>query len=95
MNREVAEYERHIATNTHSLLGAGAVYQPSSAGDGDLITEVSSHVLGGSDDTSVSEDTPAARRARVLEATMKRLEAQEKEIEDMCGSAGSQAGGWQ
>jgi len=89
LNREVAEYERHIAMNTHSLLGTGAVYQPSSAGDSDLIPETTAHVLGGSDDGGVSGDTPAARRARVLDATMKRLEAQEKEIEDMCGSAGS------
>jgi len=79
--------------NTHSLSGAGAVYQPSSAGDPDWIAEATAHVLGGSDDRDVSGDTPAARRARVLEATMKRLKAQEKEIEDMCGSAGSQGGG--
>ena len=78
--------------NTHSLLGpGGAVYQPSSAGDPDLRAEATAHVLGGSDGPDVSEDTPAARRARVLEATMNRLKGQEKEIEDMCGSAGFQA----
>lgn len=89
LNREVAEYERHVVMNTHSLLGPGAVYQPSSAGDPDLVAEATAHVLGGSDGSGASGDTPAVRRARVLEATMKRLEVQEKEIEDMCGSAGS------
>ena len=75
-----------MATNTHSLLGPGAVYQPSNTGNPDLIAEATAHVLGGSDGADVSGETPSARRARVLEATMKRLEAQEKEIEDMCGS---------
>jgi len=78
--------------NTHSLLGHGTGYQPSSAGDPDLIAEATAHVLGGLDGPGVSGDTPAARRARVLEAAMKRLKEQEKEIEDMCGSAGTQAG---
>ena len=77
--------------NTHTLLGPGAVYQPSSAGGTDLITEATAHVLGGSDGPGASGDTPEARRAQVLEAAMKRLKEQEKEIEDMCGSAGSQA----
>jgi len=78
--------------NTHNLLGSGAVYQPSSVGGPDLIAEATEHILGGSDGPGVSGDTPAARRARVLEATLKRLKEQEKEIEDMCGSAGSQTG---
>jgi hypothetical protein len=79
--------------NTHSLLGSGAVYQPSSAGGPGLIAEAAAYVLGGSDGPGVSGDTPAARRARVLDAATKRLKEQEKEIEDMCGSAGTQAEG--
>ena len=71
--------------HTHSLLGPGAVYRPSSAGDPDLTAEATAHVLGGSDGPGVLGDTPAARRARVLEAAKKRLKEQEKEIEDMCG----------
>jgi len=52
--------------NTHSLLGPGTVYQPSSAGDADLIAEATAHVLGGLDGPGVSGGTPAARRTRVL-----------------------------
>jgi hypothetical protein len=33
------------------------------------------------------EDTPQARRNRILAATLPRLEEQEKEIEDMYGNA--------
>jgi hypothetical protein len=71
-------------------LGPGAAR---SAGDPDLVAEATAHVLGGSDGAGVSGETPAARRARVLEATMKRLEAQEKEIEGACGSAGPHKAG--
>ena len=60
--------------NTHYLLGpGGAINRPSSAGDPDLIVEATAHVLGGSGGPDISGDTPAARRARILEAAMNRL----------------------
>lgn len=43
-------------------------------------------------ETGEDEDTPQARRERVLAATLRRLEERDKEIEDMCGS-GSGSGG--
>lgn len=85
LNREVAEYERHLKDNTHSLMGMG--YQPISAGT-EMMAEATAHVLGGSGTPVDSSNlSPAERRARVLEATLRRLQAEEKEIEDMCGSS--------
>jgi hypothetical protein len=52
-----------------------------------MMAEATAYVLGGGSSPSGSADlTPAERRARVLEATLKRLQAEEQNIEDMCGS---------
>lgn len=52
-----------------------------------MMAEATAYVLGGQPSSSSSADlTPAQRRARVLEATLKRLQAEEQKIEDMCGS---------
>lgn len=64
----------------------GSGYQPASAGN-ELLAEATAHILGGASTPIESSSlSPAERRARVLEATMRRLQAEEKEIEDMCGS---------
>ncbi|CAG7847900.1 SubName: Full=Uncharacterized protein {ECO:0000313/EMBL:CCA72615.1} [Serendipita indica DSM 11827] len=87
LNREVAEWEAHLKSNTHSMMGS--TYEPSSVGN-EMMAEasaVTAHVLGGSNGTTSSSAlTAAERRAKVLEATMKRLQAEEQQIEDMCGS---------
>lgn len=68
----------------------GTAYQPTSAGN-EMFAEASAHVLGGGGiQVDSSNLSPAERRARVLEATLRRLEAEEKEIEDMCGSSQAQ-----
>ncbi|KAG8835590.1 hypothetical protein FRC17_002182 [Serendipita sp. 399] len=87
LNREVAEFERQLRESTHTLMGSGPVYTPTNA-ESEMMAEATSHVLGGG--SSLPGDnatlTPAERRARVLEATLKRLQAEEQHIEDMCGS---------
>jgi len=68
----------------------GPGYQPSNAGS-ELMAEATAHVLGGASTAGASSSlTPSERRAQVLEATLRRLQAEEKEIEDMCGSSGAQ-----
>ncbi|PVG02081.1 WLM-domain-containing protein [Serendipita vermifera] len=85
LNREVAEYERHMKDNTHTL--AGPAYMPTSAG-AEMMAEATAHVLGGASAAGTSSNmTAAERRAQILEATLKRLQAEEQQIEDMCGSA--------
>jgi len=56
-----------------------------------MMAEATAHVLGGnSAQIDTSNLSPAERRARVLEATLRRLQAEEKEIEDMCGNTQNQ-----
>lgn len=93
LNREVAEYDQHLVANRHSLLGSGPIYQPSgSTAENEQLAEATVHVLGrGEGATSLSNaSTAAERRQQVLDATLRRLKIEEKEIEDMCGS-GQQA----
>ncbi|KAG8765431.1 hypothetical protein FRC19_006394 [Serendipita sp. 401] len=95
LNREVAEFERQLRESTHTLMGGGPVYTPTDA-DSEMMAEATSHVLGGGSSLSPSGSslslTPAERRARVLEATLKRLQAEEQHIEDMCGSSHANTG---
>lgn len=65
----------------------GPGYEPSNAGN-ELMAEATAHVLGGASTTGSSLNlSPSERRAQVLEATLRRLQAEEKEIEDRCGSS--------
>lgn len=83
----VAEYERNLAANTHTLAGT-PLYRERSVADQELTAEATVHVLGGGDPGGAARSlsTAAERRQVVLEATLRRLKAQEKEIEDMCGN---------
>ena len=81
LNKEVAEYERAAAHGTHYLSGAasGDIYEPS-------VEHVHSHVLGGSASPSQDVFSIEERRRRTLEATMRRLQKEEEEIEHSCGT---------
>ena len=75
LNAELEAYERAGKEGTRTLV-EGEAYEPAAAPDAGPAT---SHVLGGA--TGGSKD----RRELVLEATMRRLEAAEREIEKGCG----------
>ena len=84
LNREVAEYERSVAQGTHYLSesASGDIYEPSSDDLG-----VHSHVLGGSTTpSSQGAFSIEERRRRTLEATLRRLQKEEEEIEHSCGT---------
>lgn len=74
-------FEQKQRLGTHSLIDSD-VYVP--AEEPEHTASATSHVLGGSTDTY--SDDPKVRRARVLEATMRRLERVENDIEKGCGS---------
>ncbi|KAJ7911574.1 WLM-domain-containing protein [Mycena leptocephala] len=82
LNREVAEFERAAVEGTHHLQ-AGDIYEPDAL-ENDALT---SHVLGGSSRSSDS-DSVEERRRRMLEATLNRLQKEEEELENSCGTAG-------
>lgn len=90
LNREVADFERNSAEGTHYLTGSGDAYHPSS----ELEAEAQSYILGGGPQTlggsgASGDDSREDRRRRVLEATMKRLQKEEEELEERCGTAAS------
>jgi len=89
LNRQVAEYETNLKASTHTLSEstyAGPAFSPSGPSSA-VEAEAYSHRLGGGGGQRWGdEDTPQARRGRVLAATLRRLEKEEQEIEDMCGS---------
>ncbi|EPQ56232.1 WLM-domain-containing protein [Gloeophyllum trabeum ATCC 11539] len=90
LNKEVAEYETSVSQGTHRLADAwGGIYEPSTG----LEAEAHAHVLGGgvASGRVASGDTPEERRRRVLEATMRRLQKEEEELEQSCGTAGPSA----
>jgi len=90
-SKEVLEFERAQHTGAHSLSGiSGDVYDPqsgSSIGSGSAGTH--SQVLGGGGRRLGGEGTLTReeRRARILDATTRRLQLEEKDIEEMCGNA--------
>ncbi|KAI9062536.1 WLM-domain-containing protein [Trametes sanguinea] len=90
LNKEVAEFERAQAAGTHHLAGTPGFDSPHSA----LEAEAQEYVLGGGAYTlggtgaSTSSDSPEERRRKVLEATMRRLQKEEEELEERCGTAG-------
>ncbi|KAJ7675484.1 WLM domain-containing protein [Mycena rosella] len=85
LNREVAEFERAAAEGTHRLQ-AGDMYEPESL-ENDALT---SHILGGSSRSpnSFNPDSVEERRRRMLEAALNRLQKEEEELENSCGTAG-------
>ncbi|KAL4247877.1 hypothetical protein ABKN59_007486 [Abortiporus biennis] len=92
LNREVAEYERSVAQGTHSL-GSLDVYEPGLEADAySQILGRGSYVLGGGTSTStplaVANESREDRRRRLLQATMNRLQKEEEELEQSCGTAG-------
>lgn len=84
LTREVAEFERAKKEGTHRLGGDGDFYEPEAE------LEVQSFVLGGSSASPrpVLGESPEDRRRRVLEATMRRLQREDEEVEMSCGTAG-------
>ncbi|KAI0629385.1 WLM-domain-containing protein [Trametes polyzona] len=88
LNKEVAEFERALAAGTHHLAGEGFEI-PHSA----LEAEAQEYVLGGGSHTlggpalSSAPDSPEERRRRILDATMRRLQKEEEELEQRCGTA--------
>ncbi|KAH9893440.1 WLM-domain-containing protein [Cubamyces lactineus] len=89
LNKEVAEFERAQAAGTHHLAGPGFEY-PHTA----LEAEAQEYVLGGDAQTlggmgaATASDTPEERRRRILDATMRRLQKEEEELEQRCGTEG-------
>ena len=89
LNREVAEFERARATGTHVLSSRHPEFShPRSA----LEAEAQEYVVGGAytlggTGAGDSGDSPEQRRRKILEATMNRLQEEEKELEDRCGTA--------
>lgn len=91
LNREVADFERNTAEGTHYLTGSGDAYQPSS----ELEAEAQSYILGGGSQTlggasgASGDESREDRRRRLLDATMRRLQKEEEELEERCGTAAS------
>ena len=64
-------------------MGDGSAYEPHSA---KLEVQTQAHALGGSGPAPVSSESVEERRRRILQATLNRLEQEEQEIEDSCGT---------
>ncbi|EST06980.2 hypothetical protein PSEUBRA_003609 [Kalmanozyma brasiliensis GHG001] len=89
LNAQIEAFERKQQDGTHALV-EGDVYEPSapalSAGGG----SGGGNRLGGGD-PSRNAASAEERRAQILAATMRRLEREEQEIEQSCGSAAGAA----
>lgn len=91
LNREVAEFEQALKDGAHHLASAD-MYEPGL----DLEAEAHTHMLGegtyvlGGESTLLG-DSREDRRRRALQATVKRLQKQEEELEQNCGTAGPAA----
>ncbi|KAJ7117903.1 WLM-domain-containing protein [Mycena crocata] len=81
LNREVAEFERAAVEGTHRLQ-TGDMYEPDPLENAAL----TSHVLGGS--SRFHSDSVEDRRRMMLEAALNRLQKEEEELENSCGTAG-------
>ncbi|KAH7335463.1 WLM domain-containing protein [Rhizoctonia solani] len=82
LNREVAEYEQSVKAGSNTL--SGSMPHASSSANIEREATVRAFVLGGESGSTLSNESREERRARVLQATMSRLEQEEKEIEDRC-----------
>ena len=89
LNAQIEAFERAQREGTHSLV-EGDVYEPSSpslaSGSGGKALG-GGHRLGGTSSSSGEPSSAEERRQRILAATMRRLEREEQEIEQSCGSA--------
>ncbi|KAI0091495.1 WLM-domain-containing protein [Irpex rosettiformis] len=85
LNREVLEFERSVTNGTHTLSGLPSdIYQPSSEQE----AYAQSYILGGS---APVEGTIDERRQLMLQAAMKRLQKDEEDLENSCGTSGPSA----
>ncbi|CAE6377403.1 unnamed protein product [Rhizoctonia solani] len=82
LNREVVEYEQSVRAGSHRL-SAGMRHNDRSANT-EREAVVNTFVLGGEIGPASTEESREERRKRILEATISRLEQEEKEIEDRC-----------
>ncbi|GJJ11396.1 hypothetical protein Clacol_005629 [Clathrus columnatus] len=85
LNREVAEYERTLALNTHSLGGETAAFVHEIEAEAEGVIGGSYVLGGGTVSDALTSESRDERRRRILEATASRLQQEEKQIEDMCG----------
>jgi hypothetical protein len=86
LNREIAQFERDQKRGTHSF-NEGEVYEPEIEAYGARSQLIGgSNVLGGSAGGHAA-DSREERRLRVLQATLARIQKEEKDIEDRCGNA--------
>ncbi|KAF7969245.1 hypothetical protein HWV62_27892 [Athelia sp. TMB] len=93
LNKAVVEFERNSKAGVHSLLGDGAIYEPSAELEAEAL-ELHTHTLGGHDMAPRSpNESREERRQRVLNATLGRLRKAEEEVETSCGTAGPAAAG--
>ncbi|KAF8654892.1 hypothetical protein AX16_003321 [Volvariella volvacea WC 439] len=105
LNREVAEFERSSAEGSHRLGGSLArsdYYEPLDTEEIDTFSSSSGggYTLGGGGSSSssipfsgVSVDDQEDRRQRVLQATLRRLNKVDEEIEQSCGTASTGGSG--
>jgi hypothetical protein len=87
LNREVAQFERAKAQGAHYLVDPGEQYEPSPS---ELEVDDTVHILGGVPDIGQAplDETAEQRRQRILNATLQRLQKEEEQLEDSCGTAG-------
>ncbi|KAF7770337.1 hypothetical protein Agabi119p4_6311 [Agaricus bisporus var. burnettii] len=90
LNREVAEHDRARAAGIHTLATSTDPYGIYQAPEQEVEAEAWSHVLGGnSSTTSIGGDSRDDMRKRMLEATIKRLQREEEQLEISCGTGHS------
>ncbi|SNX88080.1 uncharacterized protein MEPE_06791 [Melanopsichium pennsylvanicum] len=84
LNAQIAAFEQSKQNGAHQLI-EGHVYEPSAPTP--CSGSSGGHRLGGTWSSSNQANTAEERRQRILMATMRRLEREEQEIEQSCGSA--------
>jgi hypothetical protein len=89
LHREVVDFDRARAAGTHTLATSTdpyGIYEPTEQA---IEVEAWSHVLDGSSTTSIDGDSRDDMRKRMLEATVRRLQREEEELENSCGTGHS------
>jgi len=79
LNNEVAEYELSSVRGTHRLV-EGDIYDPEPSDAG--------YTLDGTSDSPLPEFAREERRQRMLAAALSRLQAEEEQMEQSCGTSG-------
>lgn len=74
----------------HQLTDTRGAYEPDIERDAQIISGGGAYILGGAS-ASATDDSVEERRKKMLEATLKRLEKEEQELEESCGTAGPSA----